>query len=92
MIKVSMPYTGVVHFTTCALGKNPPGNTMERGVAASEPMGLVLNCSGLLAQSLDQHPCLNSSDVRHKPLSKVAMESPLLLNKINLLLNKNDRR
>ncbi len=48
---------------------------MERGVAASEPMGLVLNRSGLLAQPLEQHSCLDSSDVRHKPLSKVAMES-----------------
>ncbi len=54
---------------------------MERGVAAPETMGLVLNHSELLAQPLEQHSCLDSSDVRHKPLPKVAMESPLLLNK-----------
>ncbi len=56
----------------------------------SEPMGSVLNHSGSLAQPLEQHSCLNSSDLHHEPLSKVAMESSLLLNKINLLLNKND--
>ncbi len=54
---------------------------MERGVAASEPMGPVLNRSGLLAQPLEQHSRLDSSDVRHEPLSMGAMESPLLLNK-----------
>ncbi len=65
---------------------------MERGVAASEPMGLVLNRCGLLTQNLEHRSCLNSSDVRHEPLSKVAIEPPLLLNKINLLLNKNGGR
>ncbi len=54
---------------------------MERSVAVSEPMGSVLNRSGLLAQPLEQHSRLDSSDVRHEPLSKVAMQSPLLLNK-----------
>ena len=49
---------------------------MERGVAASEPMGLVLNWSGLLVQHLEQHSCLDSSEVRHEPLSKGTMESP----------------
>ncbi len=54
---------------------------MERGVITSEPMGLVLNHSGLLAQPLEQHSYLDSSDIRHKPLSKVGMESPPFLNK-----------
>ncbi len=64
---------------------------MESGVAVSEPLGSVLNRSGLLAQPLEQHSRLDSSDIRHKPLSKGAMKAPLsLLNKINLLLNKND--